>query len=576
MSRPGAKRDRLAAPIVWPPLHGFDPARPEHSFATAMPLVHRKRLGQFFTPASIAELLAEWVCAGRPRSVLDPAVGPGILARAVLARAPGTGIVAVDVDGAALEAAQRALPIGANAEFVHHDFLTWEDERRFDGVILNPPYIRHHDIGYGLEVVGRIGRAAGIRLSGFTNAYGLFMIKACSHLAPGGRVAMIVPGEWANANFGAPIKHYLLANHLLKTLVYFSHAEQIFPGVLTTACLLLLENDARPDSIRAIHVDHAIEPEALRHLAFAPEDGVSGIRCGIPGGAVIRRFDGEQLRRQPKWDYVLGRVRPPAAPAGFVPLGVLATTMRGIATGANAFFHVGLAAARRHGLSDDHLQPCVGRGSGVRPPVFSRADLRALEASARPSRLVALTEPLSSAERAYLADGEARGLPRRYLLGRRAPWFRAEVRAPAPIWAGVFGRAGLRFVLNQSGAQTLNTFHVIYPRDGRSEFAAALAAALNSRIVAEAARALSRVYGGGLLKFEPRDLLGIPVPDLRALDAEWLGRLGGHLDDLDRVVRSGADETTARAALDAAVLAAGDAAVKSADSAAYHLPARGR
>jgi adenine-specific DNA-methyltransferase len=222
------------------------------------------------------------------------------------------------------------------------------------------------------------------------------------------------------------------------------------------------------------------------------------------------------------------------------------------------------------------VQPCVGRGSGVRPPLFSESDLRALEATERPSRLVVIGDVPTPTEQAYLEMGQSLGLPRRYLLGRRDPWYRAEIRAPAPIWAGVFGRSGLRFVLNQSAALTLNTFHGIYPYDKRPIVATALAAVLNSRIVTNAARPLSRVYGGGLLKFEPRDLLEIPVPDLRALDETWLNRLAELLGEVDRAARAGGNGEAALAVLDSAVLAAGAAAVRSAENVATFPPERGR
>ena len=58
-----------------------------------------------------------------------------------------------------------------------------------------------------------------------------------------------------------------------------------------------------------------------------------------------------------------------------------------------------------------------------------------------------------------------------------------------------------------------------------AHFAAALAACLNSAEVQSSALQQSRVYGGGLRKVEPRDLLAIQVPDLRLASSETIKRL---------------------------------------------------
>lgn len=71
----------------------------------------------------------------------------------------------------------------------------------------------------------------------------------------------------------------------------------------------------------------------------------------------------------------------------------------------------------------------------------------------------------------------------------------------------------------------LTTFHGFYLNEGYENYAMPLVACLNSSRAQELAMANIRVYGGGLLKFEPRDLLHLLVPDLRLLDDELLTRL---------------------------------------------------
>src|SRR5262245_9842177 len=56
---------------------------PEALYREIVPIARRKRLGQYFTPQPVAELMVRWIAAIRPRRVLDPAVGPGIFPRLV-------------------------------------------------------------------------------------------------------------------------------------------------------------------------------------------------------------------------------------------------------------------------------------------------------------------------------------------------------------------------------------------------------------------------------------------------------------------------------------------------------------
>ena len=515
----------------------FDPARPEVSYAACVPTQHRKHYGQFFTPPPIAELMCDWVAGCNPKTLLDPAVGTGMLVRHLLQRVPGCTVTALDKDEVILAAARESL--GAAATFLCCDFLSWDSPALFDAAIANPPYLRHHDMLYSHDVFRAVGNRNGVHLSRLTNAYGLFILEICRRLAPGGRAAIIVPGEWLNANFGMPIKEFLLTNGLLKQLVYFSHASLIFEDALTTACLLFIEKNragVRPSEVlHAVFVHDGIAPDVLRRVLAGDSMMADGItRHVLPVHGILS---------QKKWDYVLQNGIQ-VQPEGFVPLSHLATTCRGIATGANAFFHLSASAAKRCGIEERHLKPCVGKAIDAEGFVFDQQDFARLAAAGRPAYLAALEGKLTRAETAYVSQGEAQGLPRRYLLAARSPWYKMESRPPAPIWAAVFGRSRLKFVWNRAGVFNLTTFHCIYPRRREAEFAGALVACLNSRVVQRLCEQQQRVYGGGLRKFEPRDLLDVPVLNLEVMPESDITRLCGLLERLDRAAREGPESVS--------------------------------
>jgi adenine-specific DNA-methyltransferase len=213
----------------------FEPHRPEESYRNMVDAAHRRRFGQYFTPPPIAELMVTWIAGCNPKEILDPAVGPGIFVREAIRRLAGARATALDIDPVALEAARQSIQADADVEFIQGDFMTWKPEARFDAILANPPYLKHHNFHYEHDIFTEIGCRSGVRLSRLSNIYVLFIMEICRRLRSGGRAAIIVPGEWVNANYGDALKEYLLGNRLLKVLIYFSHSALIFDEALGVA-----------------------------------------------------------------------------------------------------------------------------------------------------------------------------------------------------------------------------------------------------------------------------------------------------------------------------------------------------
>ena len=498
-------------------------ASPEDAFLAAVPLSRRRLRGQFFTPVPIANLMAEWVCVNNPRRVLDPAAGTGVLVRAAAARSKTpVSFTAYEIDSLAANLARMHGPGHLDLRII--DFLQDADCGPFDAVIANPPYVRHHDVNYTSDVIGEMSARTGIAFSRLSNIYVPFIVKCFEVLAGGGRAAVIVPAEWANANFSAGLKAFLAKHDALREVIYFSHSSLIFGDNLSTACILLMEKRARRETfVRGWFVNGDADTSSLGALRNDAQ-------------VTARVFTSKELCGANKWNYLFERGTAEAH-AGLVPLSALALAKRGLATGANGFFHLSSAAARESGIAELNLLPCIGTAADVGGLMFTAADFATLEARGRRTRLVDLRDDLSAPETAYVQSGAALGLPERFLLRARTPWYAQERRTPAPIWAAVFGRTAMRFVLNAAGVQSLTTFHGIYPKDTctdfpRADFTKALCACLNSDLVQKQSEAQRRVYGGGLMKFEPGDLMGIPVPDLRRVSAKTLDELCAAFDAL--------------------------------------------
>ena len=209
-------------------------AQAEADYAALAAPDHRKALGQFFTPPRLAALMADWVAGTEPRVILDPAMGAGVLTRAALARCPDAQVVAYERDEVILRAADAG-----RAQVRHEDFLRagWE---HYDGVVMNPPYIRHRELRDHGPLRAEIGARAGYAIPKSANLYVDFVVKAACQLRRGGRGAFLIPGEWMGANFARGFKQFLLGPGGLQQVVLFSGGD-VFDDALTTASILLVQ-----------------------------------------------------------------------------------------------------------------------------------------------------------------------------------------------------------------------------------------------------------------------------------------------------------------------------------------------
>ena len=176
-------------------------------------------------------------------------------------------------------------------------------------------------------------------------------------------------------------------------------------------------------------------------------------------------------------------------------------------TGANAVW----ITAGRHPLIPGRFQvPAVtqGRellragqalpaGAALRLVIDLPADLGQLSEAER--------EPVARFLRWAASAGAADG----YVARHRTPWWRVRLGPPAPILASYMARRPPAFVRNLAAARHLNIAHGLYPRD---PLAAPLLDALAAALAGSVTTGQGRVYAGGLVKFEPREMERLPVP----------------------------------------------------------------
>lgn len=451
--------------------------------------VARREHGATFTPDAIVGAMIDWA-ADRivPSAVVDPGAGSGRYTWAAAQRFPRARLVAVEQDPLLrilLKASRRILGLEKRLSVVSGSFLDWAPPVAPAGPILyvgNPPYVRHHQIDSRDKEAyrSRCGRL-GVPGSALAGLHVHFATKILEDARPGDVLSFITASEWLSTNYGQGLRAALASGKHDASLTVFPKEARVFEDALASAVVV-------------------------------------GVRFGVPSATVRLDFPSEYAPVLGRGrDVVTERLSGPEAwgPGCFrtatAPVSVLGDRFkvgRGVVTGQNDVWLVGPETPP---LPERFLRPCVSRAE----------DLTSLSGGclvdARPlRRLVVLPENLgdaSPAERrqieAFLAWARARGADATHTARHRKCWWRVDVRPAPPLIMTYMGRRPPVFVRNEVGALILNIAHGLRPlatmtakeQDGWVRW-------LNKNVSVEQGRA----YAGGLVKFEPKEAMRIPIP----------------------------------------------------------------
>lgn len=484
------------------------PSQAIAQFTAHVGMGHRRAHSQFFTPPQIADFMCRWVMKFGPSEVYDPSFGLGAFFLAAREINPGVRFVASEIDERVLDFFLQQHQVTSASLCVRcEDYLTvWGQQH--DAIVCNPPYKKFQHFANRDTVFEAFNKQLSCRLSGYTNSASAFLTKSLSELAPGGRLAYLMPLEFLNTGYGAEIKRRLLQGGLLKALVRIDAEKDAFPEATTSLGVVLVHNDGNLSPVRFYVASRMNELGIL--LATEPIRELSHEKL-VPAEKWIRHFD-------PRVSSV--------SSGNLVRLDTYGTFSRGIATGANDYFAMSRVEATKRALPRSLFLRCITKSAQITRPIFTEADLDALEASGAPIYLLNLADPLEPAASAYVKYGEGQGYHQRYLTRVRNPWYRLERRVPAPLLFGVFSRNRFKAIRNHSSAIHLTCFHGFYPNLFGQGLLDHLFIYFQSRAARRLLQLNMRRYGDALDKFEPNDLNHALAPS-----EDWFARLPGDVLD---------------------------------------------
>jgi len=511
-------------------------------------LEDRRKLGAFYTPESLSQILSDWVIRSASDTVLEPSFGGCGFLQAARNRlsalgcaSPRSQIYGCDIDPVAFN--YLATTLGAPIDltrFFQSDFLSvspgepWPDH--FSGILANPPYIPYQTLGSALrqELSKREWPIAGI--SGRASLWAYFIAHAVSFLAPGGRMAWVLPGAFLQADYAKPIRNYLAASFARTVAIVLRERIFLDAGTDEETVVLLVDgygSTAFPAPIQLT------EATTLLHLIQMIGQWDGGKRVA---GQIDARPASLSLTANER--AVLAAIE---ARNDCITFGDIANVQIGLVTGANKFFVLSLDEVKDAGLAAADCTPVLAKFVAAPGVSFTSIDHENVAASGARSYLVGRPgNERSVALEAYHETFDEAVRANTSTFGKRKVWWQPNDGRVPDAFFPVMHHYGPRLVLNPDGLTNTNTIHRVYFRKHVPLPCPKLVAVSMLTTFAQvSAEMVGRRYGSGVLKHEPREaerirMLVPPGLPKRAINTTF--------DKIDRLLRAGRrDEATAAA-----------------------------
>ncbi len=471
----------------------------------------RNKWGQFATPFALALSLARYAHSLQGEGTLrflDPAIGTGSFYSALSQTVPAKTIEAatgIELDPLFAEVA-RNLWGKSGLRVVEGDFTKQQPPtQRFDLILTNPPYVRHHHLESDAKdrLKAQLARSLNMEISGLAGLYCYFLLQCHDWMEEQGLAVWLIPSEFMDVNYGVTLRRYLTERVTLLHIHRFCPTDVQFTDALVSSAVVVFRK----------------APPAPGHRVRFSFGGA------IESPSTEAQLPLDVLRHSRKWTQFPARTN--FENTDEPTLGDLFVIKRGLATGSNSFFILSDEETKAWHIPRRFLKPIL---PGPRYLTADIIDPRADGAPAVSPQLYLLdcSEPEEKIKAsrprfyAYLQKGREEDMHASYLASHRAPWYSQEQRPPAPFLCTYMGRSAngkhpFRFIWNRSDATAHNVYLMLYPKsrlqealNSHPELAARVFEALQSvtpgQFISE-----GRVYGGGLHKVEPKELAQIPA-----------------------------------------------------------------
>ena len=208
----------------------------------------RQVMAQHLTPLETAKLAASFfspVANGESIKCLDLGAGTGILALATYERykAKLHEIDAVEADPTLAKICDEELSsAGISHALIIGDALTATPHKRYERVILNPPY---------KKMAADDERQASLPCH-CANLYAAFIAVGIERLADNGELVAIVPRSWMNGDYFLPFRDFMFSHASLDLIHVYGSRKEVFSDTDVLQETVIIRLSKRPQSEKIV------------------------------------------------------------------------------------------------------------------------------------------------------------------------------------------------------------------------------------------------------------------------------------------------------------------------------------
>ncbi|MEM5867369.1 MAG: N-6 DNA methylase [Candidatus Aenigmatarchaeota archaeon] len=561
-----------------------------------IPDVERHRLGQYYTPPPIVELITEMCIRSPNDKVLDPACGSGsFLVKAyhklkdlkkkenpfadenrlheeILNQLYGVDINPFPAQLSSINLAIRNLRVPSrHMNIVVSDFFKVKPSMgvipEVDVVITNPPYTRQEEMEYKDQIREEAltySDGSKIQLDARAGIYAYFFTHSAKFLKEHGMMGQITSDTWLDVGYGEGLKQFFLDHFKIHAIIWYD--VRAFEKALVGTCITILEKEDKSKEerennlVKFARIKKAIPTEELVRIIEDAKENFEDERIGI----TVKKQ--KELEPKDKWGKYLRAptiyyriLKNPKMTA----LSELAKVNYAIKTGANEFFYLDKDKIKLWGIEEKFVEPLISSPKNIKIEIQPNDINEWVLMVHEPKENLQGTNVLK-----YIEHGEnvevrikggkkggtvVKGYHNISSVKSRKLWYDLGKRDPSPILFSCRIWERCIFAVNKARAHADKAFYEIRPK--KSEHIDVLAGILNSSLTALMAELHGRFYGGGVLELEVYECKNLPVLNPEKLSmTEWY-RIESAFLKVCEAQRKGDDklEQEARRELDYAV-----------------------
>jgi len=501
-------------------------------------LEERRKIGAFYTPEPLSQILSDWAIRSSLDVILEPSFGGcGFLqcAQSRLVRLgcsePRQQIYGCDIDSVAFDYLADVFQAPVDlSRFSQADFLevspsgAWP--KTFSVVLANPPYIPYQELGSERRQALTSRKWPIDGMAGRASLWAYFLTHSLSFLAKDGRMAWVLPGAFLQADYAKPIRTFLAGAFSRVAAIVIR--ERIFLDVgADEETVILLADGYQTSTPGDIELGQVETLDALRQLIADWDNGKwAGKKSNLrPAALNLSIVESDTLAR------IEGL-------PDCKSLGDVASVQIGLVTGANEFFVLGNQGLEDAGLQEDDCTPILAKFIAAPSVSFALTDHLSFLSRGGRGYLVNSDGQCSNKRiQAYLATFPAERRATISTFRKRKTWSNPDDGRVPDAFFPVMHHWGPRLVLNPYGFTNTNTIHRVYFSEARNDVARKLIViSLLTSFSQLSAELVGRRYGSGVLKHEPREAekirLLLPKAAPAAIDKAF--------NAIDRDLRAGA------------------------------------